>query len=296
MPTSEGLFMNDMPRPDASSLGLSAGELLRQARERAGLNIATLAATLKVSVQRLEALEAGRHEALPDATFTRALALSVCRVLKIDPAPVLAALPEGVPPPLVGTKDALGAPMPRHAPSPFGNGASVTWRLPWRLAAGLLILAAALWWLLPPESSDVVESAHLPSPLEGSASHAALAKSAMPMSVQPAGASPEVKTPALDTEREAISTSTATMELRPDEKTVALRLQAREPSWIQVVGASGRVWLQRTVQPGEVVRLDEDLPLAVIVGRADATDVVVRGERFDLGSLARNNVARFQVR
>jgi cytoskeleton protein RodZ len=75
-----------------------------------------------------------------------------------------------------------------------------------------------------------------------------------------------------------------------------LRLQAREPSWIQVVGASGRVWLQRTVQPGEVVRLDEDLPLAVIVGRADATDVVVRGERFDLGSLARNNVARFQVR
>jgi cytoskeleton protein RodZ len=290
--------MNDVPPPDASSLGLSAGELLRQARERAGLNIATLAATLKVSVQRLEALEAGRHEALPDATFTRALALSVCRVLKIDPAPVLAALPEGAPPPLVQTKDALGAPMPRHAPSPFGNGASATRRLPWWLASGLLILAGALWWLLPPESSDVLEPSYLPAPTEGVTSHGSLSDPAKPVAVQATDATPAAETTTLQAkqESEAGSTQMATVAPRPDEKIVALRLQAREPSWIQVVGASGRVWLQRTVQPGEVVRLDEDLPLAVIVGRADATDVVVRGERFDLGPLARNNVARFQVR
>ena len=34
-----------------------------------------------------EALEAGRYHELPDTTFARALAKTVCRVLKIDPEP-----------------------------------------------------------------------------------------------------------------------------------------------------------------------------------------------------------------
>ena len=50
------------------------------------------------------------------------------------------------------------------------------------------------------------------------------------------------------------------------------------------------------MQPGEVIRINEDLPLAVTIGRADATDVVVRGQPFDLGPVTRNNVARFQIR
>lgn len=72
----------------------SAGELLRQAREDGGLHIAALAVALKVSVKKLEALEADRLDLLPDAVFVRAMASSVCRALKIDPAPVLDQLPK----------------------------------------------------------------------------------------------------------------------------------------------------------------------------------------------------------
>jgi len=71
----------------------SAGRLLREARERQGLHIAALAASIKVAPQKLEMLEADRFDALPDATFTRALAQTVCRALKIDPAAVLVLLP-----------------------------------------------------------------------------------------------------------------------------------------------------------------------------------------------------------
>ena len=67
----------------------SAGTLLRQAREDSGLHVATLAAALKVPVRKLEALEADRFDLLPDAVFVRALAASVCRNLKLDPAAVL---------------------------------------------------------------------------------------------------------------------------------------------------------------------------------------------------------------
>jgi cytoskeleton protein RodZ len=71
----------------------SAGRLLREARERQGLHIATLAASIKVTPKKLELLESDRFDALPDATFTRALAQTVCRALKIDPAAVLLLLP-----------------------------------------------------------------------------------------------------------------------------------------------------------------------------------------------------------
>ncbi|RYG23534.1 MAG: helix-turn-helix domain-containing protein, partial [Burkholderiales bacterium] len=74
---------------------LTAGQLLRQAREASGLHIAALAVSLKVPVRKLEALEGDRLEELPDAVFARALASSVCRALRIDSRPILALLPEG---------------------------------------------------------------------------------------------------------------------------------------------------------------------------------------------------------
>ena len=77
---------------------------LREAREAAGLHIAAMAAALKVPVRKLEALEAGRYDELPDLTFARALASSACRQLKIDPAPVLEQIPQN-PAPALGDRD-----------------------------------------------------------------------------------------------------------------------------------------------------------------------------------------------
>ncbi len=70
-----------------------AGALLRQAREQAGLDVAALASMLKVPRARIESLEAGRFDELPDSVFARSLASSICRALRVDAAPVLALLP-----------------------------------------------------------------------------------------------------------------------------------------------------------------------------------------------------------
>ncbi len=72
---------------------VTAGALLRQYREAAGFKLDVLAHSLRVSPAKLEALEADRLDALPDAMFARALALAVCRQLKADAAPLLALLP-----------------------------------------------------------------------------------------------------------------------------------------------------------------------------------------------------------
>ena len=58
--------------------GMTAGGLLKEARQAAGMHIAALAVALKVPVSKLEALEADNYAVLPDTVFVRALASSVC--------------------------------------------------------------------------------------------------------------------------------------------------------------------------------------------------------------------------
>ncbi|MEZ5707712.1 MAG: helix-turn-helix transcriptional regulator [Burkholderiaceae bacterium] len=118
---------------------------LREAREATGLHIAALAAALKVPVKKLDALESGRYEELPDLTFARALASSACRHLKIDPAGVLALIPQAHAPTLGGTSPSVNAPFKPDQ----GAAASVDsmgWlRKPAVWASALIVLAAGAW-------------------------------------------------------------------------------------------------------------------------------------------------------
>lgn len=118
----------------ASSGG--GGAMLRQAREEMGVHIAAVAVALKVPVRQLEALEQDRLDLLPDRTFARALAASVCRQLRIDPAPILAGLPQGAP---LTVSVGEGINEPFHASSAPGS-------TPWRewLARPSVLIAAAL--------------------------------------------------------------------------------------------------------------------------------------------------------
>ena len=71
---------------------------------------------------------------------------------------------------------------------------------------------------------------------------------------------------------------------------------AKGESWVEVTDAKGTVVLRRTLTAGEVAGASGVLPMAAVVGRADATQVQVRGKAFDLSAVARDNVARFEVK
>ncbi|MEK9689543.1 MAG: helix-turn-helix transcriptional regulator, partial [Burkholderiaceae bacterium] len=85
----------DLPEGDAVEVpgNVPGWIMLQQARLAAGVEIEPLAAVLKVSVRKLQALEAGELNNPSEMTFTRALAASVCRQLRIEPGPVLNAWP-----------------------------------------------------------------------------------------------------------------------------------------------------------------------------------------------------------
>ena len=132
----------------------SAGRLLREARERQGLHIAALAASIKVTQKKLELLEADRFDALPDATFARALALTVCRALKIDSDDVLRLLPPAGGYRLEQVGEGLNAPF-RERPGVLvqrdGTGFAFGWVF-WLTT--LILVAAAVVYFLPPAWLD----------------------------------------------------------------------------------------------------------------------------------------------
>ena len=75
-----------------------------------------------------------------------------------------------------------------------------------------------------------------------------------------------------------------------------LVLKARATSWVRVTDAQGVVQVSKTMEPGESLAVTGALPLSAVVGRADATEVLVRGKVLDAVAMSKDNVARFEVK
>ena len=99
-------------------------------------------------------------------------------------------------------------------------------------------------------------------------------------------------------------TSPALLKSAPDldtEPTVApsgsiLHLEATSESWVEVLDGAGKVQIQRVMRKGDVLDFSSSPPYSVVLGRAAAVEVLVRGQAFDVTPFARNSVARFQVK
>lgn len=286
---------------------VAAGLRLRQAREAAGLHVVALAAALKVPVKKLEALEAGRSDELLDATFARALAASVCRQLKIDPTEVLALLPLAGGSRL-GEDQALNTPFrPTREPAAASRAPQGVPKAAW-IAMGILLAAAVVWWAVPPVNDTTPQAAMPAEPLqpaapsEGATSMGSVANVSEETTAPPSDTSAVANTtaPAVPVAvTEAVKTTSPATPAPVAASAAAtpevLAIRARGDTWVEVSGG-GKLLLQRVVKAGESVALTDAPPLAVVIGRVDATEILVRGQAFDLGAVARNNVARFEVK
>ena len=318
--------------PPLEQAGPSAGVLLRQAREAAGMDIAALAASLKVTIPKLQALEEDDYASLPDAVFARALASSICRTLKIDPAPVLERLPHGVMPRLLPEKPALNTtfrqPGERRMALPaVPRGAALA-------VLALLFGAAAVYFLpegvlrwdhaseegatvatppagsalpLPAQAPDVQEQSgtapEVPLPMASAADVPAPAAAETVAASRPLGALPAPVQQAMATlptlvaapsASAAAAASVASSALLVGES--VLQFVAREQSWVQVRNPAGAVVFERVLRPGESAQVPGQPPWAVVIGNASATEVRVRGQVFDTSSATKVNVARFEVK
>lgn len=272
---------------------------LRQAREAAGLHVAALAGALKVPQRKLEALEEGRYGELPDLTFARALASSVCRHLGVDPGPVLDQIPASRTPTLGEASEGLNAPfkVPRD-----GQGAGKVLEVLRRPAVviSLLLLVGAGVLMLVPDFKPMVGSlpgelsAVVESTLGGVKSVTTeVERSEFPVPVADGSPAPSVAIAAQPVQPVAPAAGTTAGATASD---VLLSIRATAESWVEVIDGTGVSQTQRMLQPGDVLEFGASPPYSVVVGRADSVEVRVRGQVFDVMPYARNSVARFQVK
>jgi len=297
----------------AELAGMTAGSILRSAREAAGLHVAALAVAIKIPVKKLEALESDRLDLLHDAVFVRALAATVCRTLKIDSAPVLAKLPATTLPKLSADERGINAPF--H-PAGDKNGFSVPTFLtkPQAWLVFLLLTGVGAVFLFP--EKEVQEPAFAQSsPLPKTADPSESTSTDMPVAVlKNSATSAEVVATTHATEsgnntktNAAPGPQIAVSDPGPMERSSALAqpglassgtivFKARSASWVKVVDSAGVVRLSKTLADGEIASASGLEPLSIVVGRADVVDVEVRGLPFNLSVVAKENVARFEVK
>ncbi|MBK9440933.1 MAG: DUF4115 domain-containing protein [Comamonadaceae bacterium] len=288
--------------------GANAGALLRTAREAQGLHIGALAVALKVPVKKLEALEANRYDLLPDLVFVRALALSVCRALKIDAEPVMAGLPQLQALKIKVNESGLNTSF-KSSGATEGNSFLMRLFSPSGAVVSALLgaIALTLFWpekgtsdegtrpLVGAEQGPVnVASAPLTMSNSIQAEQPLLSSSdatkppALPLAEDPSSARRSASAPAEQSNLSAASDTAA--------QTSVVLLEARGASWVEVTDAQGNSLLRKTLVEGEVSRLSGALPLAVVLGRADLISVSVRGKALDTTNYSKDNVARFEVK
>jgi cytoskeleton protein RodZ len=71
---------------------------------------------------------------------------------------------------------------------------------------------------------------------------------------------------------------------------------AKGNSWVEVVDAKGAIPLRKLMASGETAGASGALPLQVTIGKVDMTEVDVRGKKFDLRPVSKDNVARFEIK
>ena len=272
----------------------TAGGLLRQARQAQGLHIAALAAAIKVTPRKLELLESDQFDQLPDATFTRALALTVCRTLKVDAAPVLALMPPPRGHRLEEISQGLNTPF-RERPGRLVPGEWVSFASPLVWIAGLLVLAALVVYFMP--ASWVPAARERLSSEAGVTAPVSVTEAASAAVLVAPAASAAVETPP-PAAQPAASTSVAEVPANVFEAAAAgvLQVHADERSWVEVTDARGKSLISRLLEAGEDVGLDGVMPLKVRIGNAGATKVVFRGQPLELGAFTRDNVARLELK
>ena len=272
----DGLRTGNATDFNAANQQPTAGALLREARQAQELDIAALAALLKVPVKKLQALEQDEFELLLDPVFARALASSVCRILKIDAAPVLLRLP--VITVFKVTSQNRGINTPFHARA--GGYGEAAWSHFSRSAIliGLALLLGAIALIFLPfiqqeiaryqqagsgveQKSELIKPAFITTP----AVMAVVSSDGTPELMRN---SPREALPSVTVEPSLPASNASDGNSNGNAKTM-IAFSATGESWVKITDAKGVVVFGRTLRTGESAEASGALSLVAVVGRAD---------------------------
>ena len=282
---------------------LTAGAMLRNAREASGMSVDAVAQQLKLAPRQVRAMEEGDFTHLPGRTFVRGFIRNYARLVRLDPEIVLAALPAGTATPSLESP-ALHATAPTIGELPTSEPARhgwTRWAIPLTLVAIIAATAAWEWFHPAADAPRAVATKNAPAakeratagtpevigtPLPNPAAVAAPQQASAPEPAPPIVAAPAAPRPTPDAPPAAGGAA-------PIDAPLVLAF--RDFSWTEIKDRSGRVLLSRMNSGGTTQAIAGAPPLDVVIGNAADVTLTWKGKRFDLAPHTRQNVARFTL-
>ncbi len=293
---------------------LNVGMVLREARERAGLSVNDVADRIKFAPRQVEALEANDFAHLPQATFLRGFVRSYARVLQLDEAVLIAALP---------VEPSAQPPVKSHGIDvPFPTVQALRRvNLVW-LAAALsvaLLLALFVWWSAgaPKVKPEVTAIETITLPTAGIEAASAPQVNSPPVEpVAVPSIAPNVETKPVIEHRKNAEQKNKLPEAKlpvvvdgttpvPTKPTLPLEVLKRRPlhfvfvddAWAEVKDVNGAVLLSRVNLRGseQWIGGPRRAPYEVSISRPANVKLYFKGREIDLSEYAAMEVAHLTV-
>lgn len=269
--------------PAASNVK-SVGAALAAARIARGASVEDVSRVLKLSVAQINAIEADDHSRLPAPVFVRGFIRSYARLLDVDVAPMLPA----VPPTITPSDERLMHYRPGVTLQPK-RGAGVRLMLGGALSV-LLGLAYYEFVLNAPATSTLI-SAAIPA-RDGPPANAQV--------MQPGGS---VRGPvaAVAEAQGGIRLPADNLQLKKSEDPASgaseggLHFQFNGESWVEVRGSDGKVVFSMVNAPGSERIVRGNPPFTLVIGGASGVQLSYKGSRVDLASYVTSDVARLRL-
>jgi cytoskeleton protein RodZ len=283
----------------------AVGADLKSAREALGLSLSEVAHQLKLAPRQVEALEAGRFEALPGATFVRGMLRNYARLLKLEPEPLLESLSGRFEAP-----DANRLAARYSQPVPFSDNARRSTFVYLGLSLAVLTLGGGVayqWYRehKAPAQLAAVTKRPLAKPAVPSASPPksepkrleSVAQAQVTAKV--AAAIPPPPPPVV--EKVAAVTAAPAPNMAPvvaDKRGGAshrLVIRCEEEAWIEVKDANDRMLVSSLNPAGSERVVRSRGPLTLVIGNAAHVQVLHNDKPLDLAPHTKLSIARFTL-
>ena len=273
----DALTAREQPAPNA---------VFAARRAELGLSLDDVANQLKFAPRLIEALEAGNFDSLPGRTFARGMMRSYARLLKLDPAAILAQLDAAG----AGSQAGLEQAVSLRTPIPFSEGGKHVNLIYTVLSVVILAVVAfyAFEWYQEkgtPSKLAFVAAGQAPQPSQPAA------PAPEPATFANAGPSPVPETAARAEEKQADRGTSAPP--APGKRRIVMRFD--KDSWVEVKARNGVTLLSQVNPAGSEKVIDGDPPFQLTIGNAPNVHVTYNDQPVDLKPHFKVDVARLTL-
>jgi cytoskeleton protein RodZ len=302
------------------------GGVLAAERQARGWSVEYVASHLKLATRQIQALEEDRYDALPGMVVIRGFIRIYAKMLGVDSAALVAALPAETAPAGIQSRPsrALSTPFSESSLPLRGRRELPVARLAW-LGIGVLAIAGifgatkyGVWSEV--RNSSLLQRLHVgsvastgavapvvdhPEPgaepvavadSENSAAEAASAtRDDAPATAEPAptvAAAPAaaIASPAQATPAAVAPVARAAVGVNP------LQLTMRQDAWVEIRRADKTTMISRVLKAGTTESFDIAEPVSMTIGNAAGVEATLRGQPLSLASATGGNVARLNLK